>query len=103
MSGEKIEDRIVIVPTAEKNDEIFEAGEKTKKCFAAVVHKLKKADEFFDNKSIVNTMLGILASFAAGIFLGLLTSKTFRRLGYALLTLSGIGIMFFSYKKFFED
>lgn len=104
MNYEKIKDCIVVVPSkARKYVDEFEIGDKAKKYFSVASDKVMVADEFLSNKSIVDKMLCALGSFAAGLLLGMASSKAFKRMGYALLVISGIGILYFSYKKFFED
>lgn len=103
MNYEKIRDCIVVVPSkARKYVDDFEIGDKAKKCFTVASEKAAVADDFFGSGSIAEKLLCSLCSFAAGILLGMLSSKKLKHVGYALLALSGMGILYFSYKRFFE-
>ncbi len=104
MNYDRIKDCIVVVPSKvrEYADE-SDIGGKARKCFNAAADSIVTADEYLSRKSIVDKMLCTLGSFAVGMILGLMTSKSAKRLGYALLTISGIGMAYFAYKKFFNE
>lgn len=104
MNYERIKDCIVVVPSkAREYADGLEIGNRARKCFNAAADSIVTADEYLSSKSIVDKMLCTLGSFAVGMLLGLMTSKSAKRLGYALLTISGIGMAYFAYKKYFRE